>query len=174
MSENKDTFCTFIDMQKAFDWVNTDMLFYRLLDYNIDGKIYNCIEALYRHPLVCIKINGYISEWFDISGGVQQDDSLSPTLFGLYINDLSKEVKTLNLCVKIAEELVSILAFADDIVIIANSEKELQQILKYVETWSKNRRLKVNTEKTNIVHFGRNENNKQHLNLNLKIIHLIL
>ncbi len=53
------------------------------------------------------------------------------------------------------EELVSILPFADDIVIIANSEKELQQILKCVETWSKNWRLKVNTEKTNIVHFRR-------------------
>ncbi len=36
MSENKNTFCSFIDMQKAFDWVNRDMLFYRLLDFNID------------------------------------------------------------------------------------------------------------------------------------------
>ncbi len=62
-SENKDTFFSFIDMQKAFDWVNRDMLFYRLLDYNINGNIYNCIKALYRHPLACIKINGYISEW---------------------------------------------------------------------------------------------------------------
>ncbi len=70
MSENKDTFCSFIDMQKAIDWVNRDMLFYILLDYNIDGDIYNCIKALYRHSLGCIKINGYISEWFDISSGV--------------------------------------------------------------------------------------------------------
>ncbi len=62
MLENKDTFCSFIDMQNVFDWFNRDMLFYRLLDYNIDGNIYNCIKALYRHPLACIKINGYISE----------------------------------------------------------------------------------------------------------------
>ncbi len=57
--------------------------------------------------------------------------------------------------VKVEEELVSILAFADDIVINANSEKELQQILKCVETWCKQLRLKVKTEKTNIVHFRR-------------------
>ncbi len=62
-----------------------------------------------------------------------QGDSLSPTLFGLYNNDLIKEVQKLNLGVKVGEELVSILAFADDIVIIANSEKELQQILKCVK-----------------------------------------
>ncbi len=61
----------------------------------------------------------------------------------------------MNLGVKVAEELVSIVAFADDIVIIANSEKELQNILKCVETLCKNWRLKVNTEKTNIVHFRR-------------------
>ncbi len=48
MLENKDTFCSFIDMQKAFEWVNKEMLFYRLLDYNIDGNIYNCIKASYR------------------------------------------------------------------------------------------------------------------------------
>ncbi len=138
MSENKDTFCSVIDMQKTFDWVNRDMLLYRLLDYNIDGNIYNCIKALYRHSLACIKINGYISEWFDISSGVQQGDSLSLTLFGLYIYDLIKEVKKLNLGVNVEEELVLILAFADDIVIIVDSEKELQQILKCVETWCKN------------------------------------
>ncbi len=66
ISENKDTFCSFKDMQKAFDWINRDMLLYRMLDYNIDGNIYNCIKALCRHPLTCIKINGYISKWFDI------------------------------------------------------------------------------------------------------------
>ncbi len=93
MSENKYTFCSFIDMQKTFN-------------YNIDGNIYNCIKALYRHPLGCIKINGYISEWFDISSGVRQGGSLSLTLFGLYINDLIKEVKKLNLGVKVEEELV--------------------------------------------------------------------
>ncbi len=47
-------------------------------------------------------------------------------LFGLYINDSIKEVKKMNLGIKVGEERVSILAFADDIVIIANSEKELQ------------------------------------------------
>ncbi len=49
MSENRDTLCSFIDKQKAFHCVNRDMLIYRLLDYNNDGNIYNCINVLYRH-----------------------------------------------------------------------------------------------------------------------------
>ncbi len=47
MAEAKDTFCAFIDMQKTFDWVDRDLLFYRLLKYNITGSIYYCIKALY-------------------------------------------------------------------------------------------------------------------------------
>ncbi len=115
--------------------------------YTIVLKPYNI------HLFACIKINGYISEWFDISSGVQQRDSVYPTLSVLYINYLIKEVRKLNIGVKVGEELVSIFAFADDIVIITNSEEELQQILKSIEAWCKNWPLIVNKDKSRIVHF---------------------
>ncbi len=51
---------------------------------------------MYNHPMACVKVNNNITQWFDISSGVRQGDSLSPTLFGLFINDLISEVKTLN------------------------------------------------------------------------------
>ena len=35
---NKPTFSCFIDMSKAFDWVNRDLLFLGLLQYGVDGK----------------------------------------------------------------------------------------------------------------------------------------
>ncbi len=76
LSENKSTFACFIDMQKAFDWVNRDMLFHKLLSHNIDGKLYNCIKAVYNHPLSCIKVNGYTTDWFATESGVRQGDSL--------------------------------------------------------------------------------------------------
>ncbi len=61
---------------------------------------------------------------------MRQGDSFSPTFFGLFLNDLLREVKDLKLGVKIVDEIVSILAFADDIVIFAESEKDLQTIFK--------------------------------------------
>ncbi len=39
MTEGNDTFCAFIDMHKAFERVDQDLLFYRLLKYNISGNI---------------------------------------------------------------------------------------------------------------------------------------
>ena len=62
-------------------------------------------------------------------------------------------MKVLNLGVNVNDIIVSILAFADDIVIIAQNEKELQSILKCVENWCTKWRLKVNKDKTNVVHF---------------------
>ncbi len=65
-SENKSTFCCFIDIQKAFDW---DLLF-KLLEYNIDRKIYYCIITMYNHPLSCVKLNSNVTDWFPTESGV--------------------------------------------------------------------------------------------------------
>ncbi len=147
MTDGKYTFCAFIDMQKAFDWMDWDLLFYRFLKYNITGNIYYCIKALYIHPIAFVKVNKYVTNWFDITSGVHQGDSLFPTLFGLFLNDLLREVKDLKLTIKFAKEIISRLAFAEDIIILAKSENDLQTILKCIENWCKKWRLKVNTEK---------------------------
>ena len=153
ISQNQGTFACFIDMQKAFDWVDRDLLFYKLLEYNIDGKLYNCIKALYNHPLSTVKLNSYMTDWFTTESGVRQGDSLSPTAFAIFINDLAKEMKDLNVGVDIDGEKICILLFADDIVILAENETDLQTLLNFVDSWCKNWRMKINIDKTKVVHF---------------------
>ncbi len=46
LSDGKNTFCTFIDMQKTFDCIDLDMLFYKLLNYIITSNICRCIKAI--------------------------------------------------------------------------------------------------------------------------------
>ena len=86
------TFCAFIDMKKAFDWVNRELLFYVLLKNGIKGKIFNNIKALYENTRAAIKLNNYITEWFNINSGVRQGDPLSPTLFCIFINILIDKI----------------------------------------------------------------------------------
>ena len=50
-------FCVFIDFKNAFDIINRNLLFYRLLSYNIDGKIFNAIKSLYKVSVSTVKIN---------------------------------------------------------------------------------------------------------------------
>ena len=44
IQEGKSTFACFIDFQKAFDWVNTDLLAFRRIKMGIDGKFYDAIK----------------------------------------------------------------------------------------------------------------------------------
>ncbi len=147
------TFTCFIDFQKAFDWVDRNLLFTKLLSYNIDGPLYHAIKSLYSQPESCIKINNMFTDWFSTESGVKQGDSLSPTLFSIFINDLIAEVKNVGKGVQIGDDKCSILLFADDIVIMAESEQDLQCLLDKVAEWCATWKLSVNQSKTKIMHF---------------------
>ncbi len=67
----------------------------------------------------CVEVNNYVTDWINISSGVRQGDSLSPTLFGYYINDWITDAKALNLGINVDDIIISILTSADNIVILA-------------------------------------------------------
>ena len=153
LSEKKSTFCAFIDMEKAFDFLDRNLLLYRLLLYKIDGKLFKSIRALYGHTSACVKLNANFSSWFMSNCGVRQGDSLSPILFALYINDLAREIIDLNKGIKLDNINISILLYADDIVLISESEQNLQDMLDYMHRWCFKWKLKLNVDKSSVVHF---------------------
>ena len=54
--------------------------------------MYSAIKSLYSHPIACIRLNNYHSDWFEMTSGVKQGNSLSPTHSCLYIIDLTAEI----------------------------------------------------------------------------------
>ena len=153
INNKESTFCAFIDFEKAFDWVNRDLLLYRLQQYNINGKVYKAIQKLYSNTWSCIRLNSLYTEFFNTKSGVRQGDNLSPTLFNIFINDLIREIKQLNIGVNIDNIIISILLYADDIVLIAKNERDLQTLITCVSEWCMKWKLKINLGKTKIVHF---------------------
>ena len=93
------------------------------------------------------------NEWFQTLYRVRQGNSLSPTLFNIYINDLAEELKSMNLGIKMGDLHICILLYADDIVLVSEHEKNLQRVLGHVYKWRCKWQMKVNIEKTKIVHF---------------------
>ena len=145
------TFICFIDFEKAFDKVNHFLLFHKLLKYKISGKFYDILRNIYSDAEAGVCINGLISQWFNVEQGVRQGDSLSATLFCLYINDI---VDTLNECIgiRVNDVKITCLLYADDIVLISENEKDLQNMLKKLETWCYNWRMRVNIAKSKVMH----------------------
>ncbi len=73
-NHNMSTFCAYIDLEKAFDWIHRDMLLYKLLlYYDIDGRMYNAIKALLSGTYSSIMLSSSVqTDWFQTSFGVRQ------------------------------------------------------------------------------------------------------
>ena len=148
------TFVSFVDFEKAFDRVDRDLLFFKLKSMGFNGKVLQAIKSIYSDCKATLNVNGLLTNTFDVKCGVRQGDTLSPTLFGLYINDLVKDLNDADKGIKLtADVTVSCLLYADDLAIIAESEQDLQHQLHVLENWCKKWRMRVNVKKTNVVHF---------------------
>ena len=90
ITANKSTFCAFIDLKKTFNHIDRDLLLFGLLQYNIFGKIYHAIQICIQTP---IRLNQELTDWFAVTNGILQGDTLPYTLFALYINELAKEIR---------------------------------------------------------------------------------
>ena len=98
-------------------------------------------------------MNGKTSSWFSCKSGVKQGDNCSPTLFSIFIDDLVKEINALGLGIKVGEEKLSLLLYADDIVLVAHNEQEMQTLLDKLHDWCKHWRVLINTDKSKVMHF---------------------
>ncbi len=160
-NKSLDTFVSYIDFYKCFDVIDRNLLFFKLTEYGIDGKIYQTLKRMYSDTFSCVNINENLTDWFATENGCRQGDVTSPTAFSILINDLLKELNLSQLGVKINSDLiVSVLAFADDIVLLAENAEDLQKLIRLVYKWSSKWRFIINPEKSQIVHY-RNAPKKQ-------------
>jgi len=114
---------------------------------DIDGKDLQLIRNLYWEQSAAIRIDGEISEWTSVKRGVRQGCVLSPALFNLYSEIILKEIKNMP-GVKVGGININNLRYADDTVLIAETETDLQNILKKVVTESEKKGLQINIKKT--------------------------
>ena len=129
------------------------MLWEKVSALGLHGNILNCLRALYENVKSSVRVNGSLTDWFPFDIGVKQSWILSPVLFAMYINDLTIAIKNLGKGVTIGTEKISILFYADDIVLISESEEELQEMLSLVHSWCHEWKLNINVDKTKVVHF---------------------
>ncbi len=133
--------------------IDRGLLWERLVNVGVNGKMLGAVKSLYTGVSSCVRVNGLLTDWFDVHCGLRQGCSLSPLSFNLFINDLAVCIKALGKGVNINNELVSILMYADDIVLIAENEGDLQGMLDLLHHWCNINNMTVNCSKSNIVHF---------------------
>ena len=127
----------FLDLQKAFDTVDHQILLQKLYHYGVRGKAHNLLKSYLSGRTQRTKIKNVLSELASILWGVPQGSVLGPLLFLIYINDLPN-----------ASELFSWL-FADDTALALSSdniqdlEKRFNCEVNKVQNWLLANRLSV-------------------------------
>lgn len=168
---NKDTFATFIDLEKAFDKIDWIKLFKTLKVKGIDWRDRRIILNLYRDQKTEIDVNGSKKE-AKIRQGVRQGCPLSPYLFNLFIEDSITTMKEITAGVKINGNQVHCVRFADDIVVLSESESEMENMLKVLADNLDEYKLKINAKKTKTMLITKLETNQINLNITLNNIPL--
>ena len=81
-----------LDISKAFDRVWHAGLLHKLTSYGISGQVFNLISSFLSNRRFRMVLDGKSSQEYPVIAGVPQGSILAPTLFLLYINNLSDDV----------------------------------------------------------------------------------
>lgn len=153
ISKTQPCIAIYLDLAKAFDTVNHQILLKKLYAVGFRGKSYDLIESYLSGRTQIVKIKDASSSEEIVKCGVPQGTILGPILFILYINDLLKLLPE--------DKIVS---FADDTVIITREKtwetamKNAEISLKKVATWLHNNHLTLNSSKTVFMTYGSYKN----------------
>ena len=155
ISKKHNLFAAFIDFKKAYDGINRELLWSKLIGIGIhpDGKFLKALKGIYNNVKCAVKVNGHLTNWFPVSNGLKQGCLLSPILFNLYINDLVTTIKQSCSGLSIGGENVCTLMYADDLVLLAKNENDLQSMLDALSSWCEQWQISINSDKSEVVHF---------------------
>ena len=95
-----------------------------------------------------MKVGNYCTDTFSSCRGVRQGDNLSPILFNIFIYDIPSYFDSSCDAVCLTKEHINCLLYADDLVLLSNSEKGLQNCIEKLSTFCNDWGMNVNLDKT--------------------------
>lgn len=162
--ENKETtLSVFLDLSKAFDTIDHNILLKKLEFYGVRGLPLKWFTTYLNNRKQFVQYNKSRSETLNINCGVPQGSVLGPLLFIIYTNDLPN-------CLTKTKSIL----FADDTTIYASSRNiidlyaNMNNDLSKLNDWFRANKLSLNVNKTNYLLFTNSQINYSGM-LNIKI-----
>ena len=161
-----------VDFEKAFDSISWKFINHTLNFFNFGDSIKRWINLFYTDIQSCVIQNGFLSEPFNVKRGCRQGDPLSPYIFLLCAEILSRQFKanTEIKGIEIAGTKYLLSQFADDTTIFLDgTENSLNEALKILKTFAIASGLKLNSSKTRAIWIGCEKFSGETFNHRLKL-----
>ncbi len=146
-----------IDQEKAFDRIEHQYLWKTLESFGFGSKCIRMIQVLYHNIESMLKVNGGLSAPFNISRGIRQGCALSGMLYSLAIEPMlaklrNKIVGLLSHCSDLQHQVS---AYADDVMVLINSQKDIDNLVSVVKDFGLISSARVNWEKSDALAIGK-------------------
>ena len=133
----------FLDLTKAFDCINHDILIKKMQFYGVRGNVLKWFYSYLDNRVQYVSVNNISSAIKHIPVGIPQGSVLGPLLFLLYVNDI-----------QFASNILNSIIFADDTNLFASGDNidvlctTVNEELKNIDAWFVANKLKLNIDKT--------------------------
>jgi len=147
--DGQSTYTLFVDFAKAYDMVHQEALWAVIERMGVPSGLVALLRDWAAKRRTRVRVNGVLSAEYKMTKGVPQGDPLSCLLFALFIESLSRYLKSrpdLAGASAFGNQIrLLLLLYADDLVVFANSSEELQRALNHIKAWSDAWRMPLNT-----------------------------
>ena len=129
-----------LDARKCFDRIWHSGVLLRAHHY-LSPRSWSLLAYWYTHLTALVRFGGRLSDAFDVRRGVRQGALLSPCLANLFLLPLIQQLDDSGLGPSLYGHHIPVVAYADDLLVMSNNVRSLQQLLDIVTTFSVSSRL---------------------------------
>lgn len=150
---NKTVYVAFVDFTNAFPSTDHSTLWLKLCRLGVGGAIFDWIQFIYQDMDYYVRHGDQETTEFKVLIGLLTGDPLSPIFWNLFMADLRTPLDYHDaVLIGIA---ISLMAQADDLLLVSLAVEGLQQKLNSVEKWCSSNFIIISAVKTAIMAFGR-------------------
>jgi len=144
---------TFIDFRKAFDTVSHDSIIRTLEHLAFPQSIITTIWNMLSDTFVQVLVNGFLTDPIRVERGTKQGDPISPLLFVLVIEALSRTIQRSSSIAglpfsSISSTKLKILLFAADVLLFSSNRFDLDIAMKFFHDFAMATGLEINKDKS--------------------------
>ena len=151
ISKDKELWTAFVDLEKAYDRVPRDLIWWAMRNQGVGEQLVKIVQVMYKDTVSRVRVASVCGPQFQVNTGVHQGSALSPLLFIIVMEEVSKRTRQ-----GVPWEIL----FADDLAIISDKKETLATRLEQWKNALESAGLKVNINKTKVMKIDRHASRK--------------